>query len=133
MRDHYEELLAKEPDKYFGTNQFHNRNNPEAHAKTTGPEIWAQTGGDVDCFIHGVGTGGCIKGTGAYLKSMKPSVRCVAVEPSNARVHVGMPPAPHTIVGIGAGIVTHFFGLEGRPARGGRASAGGAPLTGACA
>ena len=89
MLDHYEELLAKEPDKYFGTNQFHNRNNPEAHAKTTGPEIWAQTGGDVDCFIHGVGTGGCIKGTGAYLMKAPR-----ATPPRTARSGICTPTGP---------------------------------------
>jgi len=111
---HYEELLAAEPATYFGTAQFTNLDNPAAHVKTTGPEIWEQTNGTVDYFIHGVGTGGCIKGTGEYLKARKPSVKVVAIEPEEARVHIGAPPKPHPIVGIGAGIVTHFFGLGGK-------------------
>lgn len=109
---HYEELVASDTSLYFGTNQFWNGANPEAHVKTTGPEVWAQTSGAVDVFIHGIGTGGTIKGAGSYLKSQKPECQVIAIEPSNARVHVGAPPAPHSIVGIGAGIVTHFLGLE---------------------
>lgn len=111
---HYEAILASEPGKYFGCAQFTNQDNPDAHLKTTGPEIWEATQGGVDYFIHGIGTGGCIKGTGQFLKSMKPSVKVVAIEPEEARVHVGAPPKPHPIVGIGAGIVTNFFGLEGK-------------------
>lgn len=112
---HYEELVQSDPMKYWGGNQFKNPDNPEAHVKTTGPEIWEQTAGAVDIFIHGIGTGGCIKGTGQFLKSKKSSVKVIAIEPSEARVHVGAPPKPHPIVGIGAGIVTHFFGLDSKP------------------
>lgn len=105
----YNDLIASDPSKYFGANQFQNPANPEVHYKTTGPEVYAQTGGEVDVFIHGIGTGGTISGAGKYLKEQKPGCQVVAIEPSNARVHVGMPPAPHTIVGIGAGIATHFL------------------------
>ena len=81
----------------------------------TGPEVWTQSAGAVDVFIHGIGTGGCISGTGRYLKEKAAeagkAVSIVGIEPSNARVHVGAPPAPHTIVGIGAGLATHFLGL----------------------
>ena len=113
MKD-YEKVLASNPSKYFGTDQFLNLANPDAHVKTTGPEIWKDTKGRVDYFIHGIGTGGCIKGTGQYLKSKKPSVKVIAIEPEESRVHLGAPAKPHPIVGIGAGIVTHFLGLEGK-------------------
>jgi cysteine synthase A len=107
----YDELIASDPSKYFGANQFQNPANPEVHYRTTGPEVFAQTGGAVDIFVHGIGTGGTISGAGKFLKEKKPSCQVVAIEPSNARVHVGMPPAPHTIVGIGAGIPTHFLSM----------------------
>ena len=107
----YNDLVSSDPSKYFGANQFKNEDNPNAHYATTGPEIWSQTSGEVDYFVHGIGTGGCLSGTGKYLKEQKPSVKCVGIEPTNARVHVGAKPAPHTIVGIGAGIPTNFLGL----------------------
>jgi len=111
----YTELLESDPSKYFGANQFKNLDNPETHYATTGPEVWRQTGGAVDVFIHGIGTGGTIAGSGRYLKEQAKAagkdVRIVAIEPSNARVHVGAKPAPHGIVGIGAGIVTNFLSL----------------------
>merc|ERR1719440_1529426 len=107
----FSELVASDPDKYFGANQFYNEANPETHYTSTGPEIWAQTGGEIDYFVHGVGTGGCISGTGKFLKEKKSSVKMVAIEPSNSRVHVGEAPSgPHSIVGIGAGVKTHFLG-----------------------
>lgn len=114
MLTYYETLVSSDPAKYFGTDQFKNPKNPLTHLKTTGPEIWAQTAGKIDIFIHGIGTGGTISGAGKFLKEKKPSVQVVAIEPSNSRVHVGGPVAPHTVVGIGAGIVTNFFGLEGK-------------------
>ena len=79
--DYYSTLCRSDPDKYFGTNQFHNLDNPTAHFKTTGPEVWAQTMGEVDIFVHGLGTGGCLSGTGKYLKDQKPSVQ---VKPTEA-------------------------------------------------
>lgn len=85
LLDHIENLTSKEPGKYFFPNQFGNASNPEAHYNNTGPEIWEQTKGDVDIFIHGIGTGGCISGVGKYLKEKKPSVKVMAIEPSNAR------------------------------------------------
>ena len=90
----YNDLVSSDPSKYFGANQFKNEDNPNAHYATTGPEIWAQTSGEVDYFVHGIGTGGCLSGTGRYLKEQKPSVKCVGIEPTNARVHVGAKPAP---------------------------------------
>jgi len=106
----FRELLDSDPGKYWGANQFYNEHNPAVHYATTGPEIWAQAGGEVDYFVHGVGTGGCISGAGKFLKERNPSVKIVAIEPSNSRVHVGETPSgPHSIVGIGAGVKTHFL------------------------
>jgi cysteine synthase A len=107
----YTDLIDSDPHLYFGANQFKNPANPEAHYATTGPEIWAQTLGEVDFLLHGIGTGGTLGGAGKYLKERKPSVKIVGIEPSNARVHIGAAHGPHTIVGIGAGIPTHFLGL----------------------
>lgn len=105
----FKELIASDPDKYFGANQFFNGDNPAAHYATTGPEIWAQCP-EIDYFIHGVGTGGTIGGAGKYLKEKNPSLKVLAIEPSNSRVHVGETPSgPHSIVGIGAGVKTHFL------------------------
>jgi cysteine synthase A len=85
--------------------QFRNPANPEAHRRTTAPELWDDTGGDVDVFVAGVGTGGTITGVGEVLKARKPGVRIVAVEPANAAVLTGRRPSNHTIQGIGAGFV----------------------------
>src|SRR5450432_130378 len=85
--------------------QFKNPSNPEAHRRTTAPEIWDDTGGGVDVFVAGVGTGGTITGVGEVLKARKPGVRVVAVEPANAAVLTGRRPANHMIQGIGAGFV----------------------------
>ena len=119
LMEAYRALVASDPSRYFGCNQFFNSDNPTVHYATTGPEIWTQTGGDVDYLVHGVGTGGTLAGAGRYLKEMKPSVKLVAIEPTNSRVHMGDPPNPHTILGIGAGVKTHFLG--GELAKGGEA------------
>lgn len=112
----YVDELCKKPG-YFYLDQFNNMSNPEAHIKTTGPEIWAQTKGQVDYFIHGIGTGGCVHGTGTFLKSKKPSCTIVALEPEESRVHVGNPPGKHSIVGIGAGFHSNFLekGADDKP------------------
>ncbi len=105
------ELAAETPGAFI-PGQFDNSANPEAHRKTTGPEIWRDTAGSVDFLVAGVGTGGTITGTGEYLKSQKPSVRAIAVEPDASPVLSGGQPGPHPIQGIGAGFVPKVLNTE---------------------
>jgi cysteine synthase A len=98
------ELLPQIPGSFMPL-QFENPANPEAHRRTTAEEIWADTGGEVDCFVAGVGTGGTITGVGEVLKARRPGVRIVAVEPDASPVLAGGRPGPHRIQGIGAGFV----------------------------
>jgi cysteine synthase A len=89
----------------FMPQQFSNPANPEVHRRTTAEEIWRDTGGEVDALVAGVGTGGTITGVGEVLRSRRPGLRVVAVEPSASAVLSGRPPGPHKIQGIGAGFV----------------------------
>lgn len=97
--------LEQEIENAVILGQFVNTANPRAHEKTTGPEIWEDTQGQVDLFVAGVGTGGTITGTGAYLKSVNPSIEIVAVEPASSAVLSGENPGPNGLQGIGAGFV----------------------------
>lgn len=99
-----EKLAAAMPGSFI-PGQFVNPANPEAHFRTTGPEIWNDTDGRVDIFVAGVGTGGTVTGVGKYLKSRNPDVRIVAVEPSASPVLTEGTAGPHKIQGIGAGFV----------------------------
>ena len=99
------ERLLKENPGYFMPDQFSNPANPEAHRKTTAPEIWDAMNGEVDAFVAAVGTGGTITGVGEVLKERKKNVRIVAVEPASSPVISGGSPGPHKIQGIGAGFI----------------------------
>jgi len=107
-----EELVFQEPDKYFLPQQFKNPANPEIHRKTTAEEIWRDTDGKIDILIAGVGTGGTITGVGEVLKSRKPSMHIIAVEPDASPVLSGGSKGPHQIQGIGAGFIPDVLNTQ---------------------
>ncbi|HIF9218639.1 TPA: cysteine synthase A [Photobacterium damselae] len=114
-----EEIVASNPSKYLLLQQFNNPANPEIHEKTTGPEIWDATGGDIDVFVSGVGTGGTLTGVSRYIKQKKgKAITTVAVEPAESPVITQtlngdtVQPAPHKIQGIGAGFIPGNLDLD---------------------
>lgn len=109
--DKAKELAAETPNSFIPS-QFDNPANPEAHFNTTGPEIWNDTEGKVDIFIAGVGTGGTVSGTGAFLKSKNPDIKIIAVEPSASPLLSKGQAGPHKIQGIGANFVPQNFNCE---------------------
>lgn len=109
--DKANELVAQMPGAILA-GQFTNPANPAAHYQSTGPEIWAATGGRVDALVAGVGTGGTITGTGRYLKEQKPSLRVVAVQPAASPLLTGGDAGPHAIQGIGANFIPCILDRE---------------------
>ncbi|BAY24760.1 cysteine synthase A [Calothrix sp. NIES-2100] len=103
-----EQIVAKTPNAYM-LQQFRNPANPQIHALTTAEEIWADTDGQVDILIAGVGTGGTITGVSEVIKQRKPSFQAIAVEPTNSPVLAGGKPGPHKIQGIGPGFVPAIY------------------------
>ena len=106
-----EEIVAETPGALM-PQQFKNAANPKIHRETTAEEIWADTGGEVDIFVGGVGTGGTITGVAQVLKPRKPGFKAIAVEPADSPVLSGGPAGPHKIQGIGAGFVPDVLALE---------------------
>ncbi|MBL64258.1 MAG: cysteine synthase A [Opitutae bacterium] len=107
-----EELAQEHGDKGFMPQQFDNPANPEVHRRTTAEEIWADTAGGIDAFVAGVGTGGTITGVSEVIKSRKPALHSVAVEPVDSPVISGGDPGPHKIQGIGAGFVPSNLNVD---------------------
>ena len=113
-----ESLVASDPERYWMPQQFRNPANPEAHARSTGPELWTDAEGNLDALVAGIGTGGTITGAGRFLRSQRPDIRLVGVEPAESGVltalRVGREPRPaaHGIQGIGAGFKPEVLDLD---------------------
>jgi cysteine synthase A len=106
------EIAESEPERYFVANQFANPHNPEVHYQQTAPEIWHDMAGEIDFFVAGVGSGGTLQGIAKYLKERKPTIKIVAVEPSNSASLLGREPGLHQIQGIGDGFVPDVLDVK---------------------